>query len=34
MTGTALIALGAGLVVLGLASSRFTDQPQTWALQT
>lgn len=32
MTGTALIALGAGFVVLALASSRFTDQPQTWAL--
>lgn len=32
MTGTALIALGAGFVVLAIASSRFTDQPQTWAL--
>ena len=32
MTGTALIALGSGLVLLAIASSRFTDQPQSWAL--
>ena len=32
MTGTALIALGAGFVLLAVGSSRFTDQPQTWAL--
>jgi pimeloyl-ACP methyl ester carboxylesterase len=32
MTGTALIALGAGFVLLAVASRRFTDQPQTWAL--
>jgi pimeloyl-ACP methyl ester carboxylesterase len=32
MTGTALIALGAGFVLLAIGSSRFTDQPQRWAL--
>ena len=32
ITGTALIALGAGFVLLAVGSSRFTDQPQTWAL--
>ena len=32
MTGTALIALGSGFVLLAVASSRFTDQPQPWAL--
>ena len=32
MTGTALIALGSGFVFLAIASSRFTDQPQSWAL--
>jgi pimeloyl-ACP methyl ester carboxylesterase len=32
MTGTALIALGSGFVLLAIASSRFTNQPQSWAL--
>ena len=32
ITGSALLALGAGFSVLALASSRFTDQPQRWAL--
>ena len=32
ITGTALIALGAGFVLLAVGSSRFSDQPQTWAL--
>lgn len=32
ITGSALLALGAGFMLLALASSRFTDQPQRWAL--
>jgi pimeloyl-ACP methyl ester carboxylesterase len=32
ITGSALVALGAGFVLLSVASSRFTDQPQRWAL--
>jgi pimeloyl-ACP methyl ester carboxylesterase len=32
ITGGALIALGAGFSLLGVASKRFTDQPQQWAL--
>jgi len=32
ITGSALVALGAGFVLLAVASSRFTDQPQRWAL--
>jgi pimeloyl-ACP methyl ester carboxylesterase len=32
ITGSALLALGAGFVVLAAASSRFTDQSQHWAL--
>jgi len=32
ITGSALIALGAGFVLLALASRRFTAQPQDWAL--
>ncbi len=32
ITGGALVALGAGFLVLALASRRFTDQPQPWAL--
>lgn len=32
ITGSALLALGAGFVLLAAASSRFTDQPQKWAL--
>src|SRR6478735_11507896 len=32
ITGSALLALGAGFLLLALASSRFTDQPQRWAL--
>ena len=32
ITGAALLALGAGFLLLALASSRFTDQPQRWAL--
>jgi hypothetical protein len=32
ITGSALVAPGAGCVLLAVASSRFTDQPQRWAL--
>jgi len=32
ITGSALVALGAGFVMLALASRRFTAQPQSWAL--
>jgi pimeloyl-ACP methyl ester carboxylesterase len=32
ITGSALVALGAGFVILALASGRFTSQPQEWAL--
>ena len=32
ITGAALFALGSGFVLLALASRRFTDQPQDWAL--
>jgi pimeloyl-ACP methyl ester carboxylesterase len=32
ITGSALLALGAGFILLALASSRFTNQPQRWAL--
>jgi pimeloyl-ACP methyl ester carboxylesterase len=32
ITGSALLALGVGFVLLALASTRFTDQPQRWAL--
>ena len=32
ITGAALLALGIGFVVLAEASTRFTDQPQRWAL--
>jgi pimeloyl-ACP methyl ester carboxylesterase len=32
ITGTALIALGAGFVLLAIGSRRFTDQRQSWAL--
>ena len=32
ITGSALIALGAGFTLLAIGSSRFTDQPQRWAL--
>jgi len=32
ITGGALLALGAGFMLLAAASSRFTDQPQRWAL--
>ena len=32
ITGSALLALGAGFMLLALASTRFTDQPQRWAL--
>jgi pimeloyl-ACP methyl ester carboxylesterase len=32
ITGSALFALGAGFMLLAVASSRFTDQPQRWAL--
>jgi pimeloyl-ACP methyl ester carboxylesterase len=32
ITGSALLALGTGFLLLALASSRFTDQPQRWAL--
>ena len=32
ITGSALIALGAGFMILALASRRFTAQPQGWAL--
>ncbi len=31
--GSALLALGAGFVLLAVGSSRFTDQPQAWAVQ-
>jgi pimeloyl-ACP methyl ester carboxylesterase len=31
ITGSALVALGAGFIILALASTRFTDQPQDWA---
>jgi pimeloyl-ACP methyl ester carboxylesterase len=31
--GSALFALGAGFVLLAVTSSRFTDQPQAWALR-
>jgi len=31
--GGALLALGAGFSLLAIASSRFTSQPQTWALK-
>ena len=30
--GSALLALGAGFALLATASSRFTSQPQRWAL--
>jgi pimeloyl-ACP methyl ester carboxylesterase len=32
ITGSALLALGAGFMLLAAASSRFTGQPQRWAL--
>ena len=32
ITGSALLALGVGFLLLALGSSRFTDQPQRWAL--
>jgi pimeloyl-ACP methyl ester carboxylesterase len=32
ITGSALLALGAGFMLLAFASTRFTDQPQRWAL--
>jgi pimeloyl-ACP methyl ester carboxylesterase/copper chaperone CopZ len=32
ITGAALLALGAGFMLLAVGSSRFTDQPQRWAL--
>jgi pimeloyl-ACP methyl ester carboxylesterase len=32
ITGAALLALGAGFVALAIASGRFTDQPQPWAV--
>src|SRR5919198_998004 len=32
ITGGALLALGAGFVLLAAGSTRFTDQPQKWAL--
>lgn len=32
ITGSALLALGAGFMLLVVASSRLTDQPQRWAL--
>jgi pimeloyl-ACP methyl ester carboxylesterase len=32
ITGAALVALGAGFTLLALASSRYTDQRQRWAL--
>src|SRR5919198_1292459 len=32
ITGGALVALGAGFVLLAAGSTRFTDQPQKWAL--
>jgi pimeloyl-ACP methyl ester carboxylesterase len=33
ITGAALVALGTGFVLLALGSSRFSDQPQDWALR-
>jgi pimeloyl-ACP methyl ester carboxylesterase len=33
ITGAALVALGAGFVLLAVGSRRFTDQPQGWALR-
>src|SRR5262245_61934927 len=30
--GSALLALGSGFILLAIGSSRFTDQPQPWAL--
>jgi pimeloyl-ACP methyl ester carboxylesterase len=32
ITGSALVALGAGFALLAIASARFTGQPQPWAL--
>src|ERR671938_427545 len=32
ITGGGLVALGAGFVLLAAGSTRFTDQPQKWAL--
>ena len=32
ITGSALVALGAGFALLAIASARFTSQPQAWAL--
>jgi hypothetical protein len=32
ITGAALLALGASFVLLAVASTRFSDQPQRWAL--
>ena len=32
ITGSALVALGAGFALLAVASARFTTQPQPWAL--
>ena len=32
ITGSALVALGVGFSLLAVASKRFTDQPQDWAL--
>jgi pimeloyl-ACP methyl ester carboxylesterase len=32
ITGSALLALGVGFMLLAVASNRFTDQPQRWAL--
>jgi hypothetical protein len=32
ITGSALISLGAGMLILFLLSARRTDQPQSWAL--
>ena len=32
ITGSALLALGAGFMLLAVGSVRFTDQPQRWAL--
>ena len=32
ITGSALVALGAGFALLAIASARFTSQPQPWAL--
>src|ERR1043166_4205607 len=33
IVGAALLALGMGFVLLAIGSSRFTDQPQAWALR-